>query len=87
MSGPLLDGTVVSESILPDAIRQTIVSLGRRRILDSEKYRILIIIIHRDVFFSYQLVHIRRRQQIQEFGRKYAHSLSFPDFLVNLLHS
>lgn len=38
MCGPLLDGMVVSESILPDAIRQTVVSAGRRRILDSEKY-------------------------------------------------
>uniref|UniRef100_A0A914USJ1 Ral GTPase-activating protein subunit alpha/beta N-terminal domain-containing protein n=1 Tax=Plectus sambesii TaxID=2011161 RepID=A0A914USJ1_9BILA len=71
MPTPLLDGMVISEGLLPSAVRQTVASISRRRSLEQE---------------NYQMPHLRRKQRIQEFGKKYSKERSFPDFMFDLLH-
>lgn len=37
--------------------------------------------------FSYQMPHLRRRQAIAEFGRRFASRLSYTDFVEQLISS
>ncbi|VDN08323.1 unnamed protein product [Thelazia callipaeda] len=70
LPGPLIDGCVVSSSVLPVLLRHTIISIARRRTVELE---------------NYQLVSSRRRRAIQEFARKYAMKKSYCDFVESLL--
>jgi hypothetical protein len=92
--GPLLNGSVVSEQCLPDLLKQTVCNVARRKAVEVEKWELL-----KNIFitksmtltpisspsFSYQMTHMRRKQAIAEFGRRFATRLEYTEFVEHLL--
>uniref|UniRef100_F1KRP0 Ral GTPase-activating protein subunit beta n=1 Tax=Ascaris suum TaxID=6253 RepID=F1KRP0_ASCSU len=70
LPGPLVDGCVVSESVLPSLLRLTVISIARRKTVELE---------------NYQMVYCRRRMAIQDFARKYAITQTYTDFIERLI--
>ncbi|GMR36572.1 hypothetical protein PMAYCL1PPCAC_06767 [Pristionchus mayeri] len=70
--GPLMDEMVVSVSSLSSLIRFTILNVTRRNIAEVD---------------NYQHTHVKRRQSISEFGKKYAMDASYQQFLTQFILS
>uniref|UniRef100_A0A914CZF2 Ral GTPase-activating protein subunit alpha/beta N-terminal domain-containing protein n=1 Tax=Acrobeloides nanus TaxID=290746 RepID=A0A914CZF2_9BILA len=64
--GPLVDGMVISTTALSTMVRQTIISIARRRLIEVDQY---------------QMVHLKRRNSIQDFAKKYTQTIQYRDFL------
>ncbi|CAJ0960121.1 unnamed protein product, partial [Mesorhabditis belari] len=68
--GPLVDGLIVSSQCLPSLLRLTLLNLTNRNVAEVE---------------NYQLTHIKRRMAISDFGKKYASTINYEDFLIKLI--
>ncbi|KAF7639241.1 hypothetical protein Mgra_00001202 [Meloidogyne graminicola] len=68
--GPLHNGTVVSSRALPSLLRQTICNISRRKAVEID---------------NYQMTHLKRKQAIAEFGRRFATRLDYTEFVEQLL--
>ncbi|GMT14411.1 hypothetical protein PFISCL1PPCAC_5708, partial [Pristionchus fissidentatus] len=70
--GPLMDGMVVSISSLPSLIRLTLLNITRRNVAEVD---------------NYTHIHVKRRQAISEFAKKYTLEANYNQFLTKLILS
>uniref|UniRef100_A0A914L4F7 RGS domain-containing protein n=1 Tax=Meloidogyne incognita TaxID=6306 RepID=A0A914L4F7_MELIC len=68
--GPLHNGTVVSTRSLPLLLKQTICNVARRKAAEID---------------NYQMTHLKRKQAIAEFGRRFATRQDYTEFVEHLL--
>lgn len=68
--GPLHNGTVVSTRALPSLLKQTICNIARRKVVEID---------------NYQMTHLKRKQAISEFGRRFATRQDYSEFVEHLL--
>lgn len=68
--GPLHNGTVVSTRALPLLLRQTVCNVARRKAVEID---------------NYQMTHLKRKQAIAEFGRRFATRQDYTEFVEHLL--
>ncbi|CAJ0567301.1 unnamed protein product, partial [Mesorhabditis spiculigera] len=68
--GPLIDGVVVSALCLPALLRLTVLNITNRSVAEAE---------------NHQMTHIKRRQAIADFGKRYASPMKYEDFLIKLM--
>ncbi|KAH7729802.1 hypothetical protein AAVH_02276 [Aphelenchoides avenae] len=64
--GPLQDGMVVSTAVVSSLLRQTVASIARRKVVEVD---------------NYQATHLKRRQVILDFAKKYTLNANYTDFL------
>jgi len=70
LPAPLQDGLCVSTHVLPSLLQQTVASVARRRLVDLE---------------GAHQPHLRRRQAIAEFGKRFDARQGYADFLDQFL--